>query len=131
MKTKRLIIGLAVGLAVLIAVFAGVYFATRPKTHDGTKNISVTVVYKDKSDKDFEINTDADYLSDALLEQGLVTEEEHNGTGMYTVIDGQKADYNVDQSWWCVTKGGEMTNVGMDELAISDGDKYEITYTIN
>jgi len=131
MKNKKLIIGLAIGLIALIAVFAGVYFMTRPETQEGAKNISVMVVYKDKSDKDFKINTDAEYLSDALLEEGLVTEEEHNGTGMYTVIDGQKADYNVDQSWWCVTKGGEMTNAGMDELAISDGDKYEITYTIS
>ena len=131
MKNKRLIIGLAVGLAVLIAVFAGVYFVTRSETEEGAKNISVTVVYKDKTDKEYKINTDAEYLSDALLEENLVTEEEHNGTGMYTVIDGEKADYSVDQSWWCVTKDGEMTSAGMDELAISDGDKYEITYTIS
>ena len=131
MKNKKLIIGLAIGLIVLIAAFAGVYVATRPETNEGAKNISVTVVYKDKTDKEFKINTDAKYLSDALLEEKIVTEEEHNGDGMYTVIDGEKADYSVDQSWWCVTKDGEMTNEGMDTLVIADGDKYEITYTIS
>lgn len=131
MKNKKLIIGLAIGLIVLIAAFAGVYIATRPDANEGAKNISVTVVYKDKTDKEFKINTDAEYLSDALLEEKLVTEEEHNGDGMYTVIDGEKADYSVDQSWWCVTKDGEMTNEGMDSLVIADGDKYEITYTIS
>ena len=131
MKNKKLIIGLAIGLVALIAIFAGVYIATRPDANEGEKNISVTVVYKDKTDKEFKINTDAEYLSDALLEEKLVTEEEHNGDGMYTVIDGEKADYNVDQSWWCVTKDGEITNEGMDTLVIADGDKYEITYTIS
>ena len=131
MKNKKLIIGLAIGLIVLIAAFAGVYIATRPEANEGAKNISVTVVYKDKTDKEFKINTDAKYLSDALLEEKIVTEEEHNGEGMYTVIDGEKADYSVDQSWWCVTKDGEMTNEGMDTLVIADGDKYEITYTIS
>ena len=131
MKNKKLIIGFAIGLVALIAIFAGVYIATRPDANEGEKNISVTVVYKDKTDKEFKINTDAEYLSDALLEEKLVTEEEHNGDGMYTVIDGEKADYNVDQSWWCVTKDGEITNEGMDTLVIADGDKYEITYTIS
>ena len=130
MKNKKLIIGLAIGLIAIIALFAGVYIATRPEVLTGEKNISVTVIYKDKTDKEYNINTDAEFLSDALLEQGLVTEEEHNGDGMYTVIDGEKADYNIDQSWWCVTKDGEMTNAGMDDLTIADGDKYEITYTI-
>ena len=131
MKNKKLIIGLAIGLIVLIAAFAGVYVATRPEANEGAKNISVTVVYKDKTDKELKINTDAKSLSDALLEEKIVTEEEHNGEGMYTVIDGEKADYSVDQSWWCVTKDGEMTNEGMDTLVIADGDKYEITYTIS
>ncbi len=131
MKNRKLIIGLAIGLIAIIALFAGVYFATRPETNDGAKSISVTVVYKDKTDKEFNIKTDAEYLSDALLAEGLVTEDEHNGDGMYTIIDGEKADYNVDQSWWCVTKDGEMTNAGMDDLTLADGDKYEITYTIN
>lgn len=127
MKNKKLIIGLAIGLIALIAVFAGVYFMTRPETQDGAKNISVTVVYKDKTNKEFKINTDAKYLSDALLEEGLVTEEEHNGDGKYTIIDGEKTDFI--NNFWSVSKDGEPSMLGMDDIIIADGDKYEITYT--
>lgn len=129
MKNKKLVIILAVVLAALIALFAGVYFATRPEAQKGDKEISVTVVYKDKTEKEFNIDTDAEYLSDALLAEGLIEQEEYDaGTGMYTVIDGVKADYSVDEGWWLIAKNGEDAAVGMDELTIADGDEFTITY---
>ena len=150
MKNKKLIIGMAIGLAILIAAFATTFFIQEGKRNEklndtgssvsdnadaneqeSKMSISVTIVYKDKTQKIFDIKTNEKYLSDALFQEGLVTKEEHNGSGMYTVIDGVKADYSVDQSWWCVTKDGAMTNYGMDDLILSNGDKYEITYTIS
>ena len=74
-----------------------------------------------------EIHADAEYLADALLEEGVI--EEKATDGMYTVIAGERADYTLDNSWWCVTKGGEMTSVGMNEQPIADGDSFEITNT--
>lgn len=127
MKTNKIIIILAIVLAVLIAAFAGIYFVTRPETSQGDKNINVTVVFADKSEKKYEINTDAEFLADALLEEKVITEKADDG--LYSVIAGERADYNLDKSWWCVTKGGEMTNVGINELPIADGDSFEITNT--
>ena len=129
MKNKKLIIGLSVVVTVLIAVFASIMIITKPDTNDGSKNIEVTVVYKDETSKEFKISTDAEYLGDALFEEKLVTEAEYE-SGFYTEINGVKADFNVDQSWWCVTKDGEMTSVGMNEQVIADGDEFGITYTI-
>ena len=131
MKQKKLIVGLAVALAVLIAVVGIVLVLNKPEAQGGSKTISVEVVFKDKTEKQLEINTDAEYLGEALYENDkeIFTEEEY-ASGYYTVIYGEKADYNVDKSWWCVTKGGEMTTVGMNEQPIVDGDKFEITYTI-
>lgn len=130
MKNKKIIIGLSILLAVIIAVFAGIFIANRPETQEGNKNIKVTVVFADKSEKDYKINTDAEYLSDALHQEGLIkTDEYDKGDGMYTYIANERADYNLDGSWWCVTKSGEMTSVGMDELPIADGDSFEITNT--
>lgn len=132
MKQKKLIVGLAAALVVVIAAVGIIFAVTRPETEAGAKNITVEVVYADETQKEFDINTDAEFLSDALLEEELITQEEYDsGSGMYTVIDGVKADYSVDQSWWCVTKDGEMTSVGMDEQPIADGDNFEITYTIS
>ena len=130
MKNKKLIVALSVVAAVLIAAFASIMIIAKPKTNEGSKNIEVTVVYKDETSKEFKISTDAEYLGDALFEEKIVNEAEY-ATGFYTEINGVKADYNLDQSWWCVTKDGEMTSVGMNEQVIADGDEFEITYTIS
>lgn len=130
MKNKKLVVGLSAFLVVLVAVFAIVFVINKPDTTEGQKNIDVTIVYADKETKELDINTDAEFLADALFEEKIITEAEYK-SGFYTEIDGVKADFNKDGAWWCVTKGGEMTSVGMNELALTDGDKYEITYTIN
>ncbi|MBP3600166.1 MAG: DUF4430 domain-containing protein [Clostridia bacterium] len=128
MKNKKIIIGLAALVAVLVAVFGVVLIKNLPETQKGDKDILVTVVYEDKSEKEFEISTDAEFLADALLEEKLIKEDEYK-SGFYTYIDGVRADYNKDGAWWCVTKGGEMTNAGMNELPVADGDEFEITHT--
>lgn len=130
MKNKKIIIGLSIFLAVIIAVFTGIFIANRPETQEGGKNITVTIVFADKSEKDYAIDTDAQYLADALFEEGLLKAEEYEkNDGMYTYIADERADYTLDGSWWCVTKSGEMTTVGMNELVIADGDNFEITNT--
>ena len=127
MKNKKLILGLSAILILLIAVFTAVFCLNRPETVKGSKEIGVTVVFADKTEKEYEIHTDAEYLADALLEEGVI--EEKATDGMYTVIAGERADYTLDNSWWCVTKGGKMTSVGMNEQPIADGDSFEITNT--
>ena len=128
MKNKKIIISLAVVLALIVAVFAVIKFGNGPETQDGTKDITVTVVYADETEKEFEISTDAEFLADALLEEKLIKEDEYE-SGFYNYIDGVRADYTKDGAWWCVTKDGEMTDKGMNELPIADGDEFEITYT--
>ena len=132
MKQKKLVVGLAIALAVLIAIVGVVLIVTKPETQVGDKSVEVTVVFKDKSEKELEIKTDAEYLGEALYshDKEIFTEEEYK-SGYYTVIYGEKADFNVDKGWWCVTKDGEMTTVGMNEQPITDGDKFEITYTVD
>ncbi len=130
MKNKKLVVGLAVALAVIAAVFAGIFIATSPETETGSKTVNVTVLFADESQKEYEIKTDAEYLADALNEEGLLKAEEYEANdGMYTYIAGERADYTLDGSWWCVTKDGEMTSVGMNEQPIADGDSFEITNT--
>lgn len=128
MKKKGLIITLSIVMVVIIAVFGALFIINRMDTDKGSKDITVTVAYKDKTEKEFEISTDAEYLGDALHEKGLVSDEEYK-TGFYTVIDGVRADYTADGAWWCITKGGEMVTKGANELPIADGESFEITYT--
>lgn len=130
MKQKRILTSILAMLFIALAVFtAGCNKVDNSSSAVGdVKEISVTIVYEDKSDKTIDIETEAEFLADALLEKGLIKEDEYK-SGFYTYIDGVRADYNEDKAWWCVTKGGEMTTKGMNELTLEDGDSFEITHT--
>lgn len=127
MKNKNLVLGLGIFLALLIAAFATVFILTRPDLQKGTKEIGVTVVFADKTEKKYIINTDAEFLADALLEEKIINQKSKDG--LYTVIAGERADYNLDKSWWCLTVDGEISNFGLNDQVISDGDNFEITNT--
>ena len=127
MKKSTIIMRVLAVLSVLAMLFC-LCACTGTNVQQGQKSITVTVVYADKTQKEFEITTDAENLGDALLEEKLVTEEEHK-TGFYNTVDGIRADYTLDKAWWCFTKGGEMTTVGANDLTIADGESFEITHT--
>ena len=49
--------------------------------------------------------------------------------GLYiTTVDGYTADESA-QEWWCLTKGGQSVNTGVDSTPIADGDAFELTLT--
>lgn len=129
MKNKKLLIA-AVALVVLIAVMAGVYFTARPTTESGAKTISVTVIHADGSEKQFQYHTDEEYLGPVLLAEGLVEGE----TGPYGltiyVVDGEKADWNENQSYWALYVGEEYATTGADSTPVKDADTFKLVYTI-
>lgn len=129
MKNKKLILAV-VALVVVVAVFLGVYLATRPETNQGTKTITVTVVHKDGTEKRFEYHTDEEYLGPVLMSEGLVQGEEGPYGLMISAVDGETADYNVDQGWWQIFVGEESAMTGADAIVIADGDTFKLVYTI-
>ena len=118
-------------MAVLLVLVVGailIYNAAKPAAQEGGKNIVVTVVHGDGSEKEFKLSTDAETLRAALEEKSLIegTESEY---GLYVItVDGETAD-EAQQQWWCFTKGGEMLMTGVDTTMIADGEQYEITLT--
>ena len=129
MKQKKLIISLSVVLVVIIGVMAALLILNRPQVQEGSKEIAVTVIHKDETQRKIDISTDAEFLGDALFEKKLVTQEEYE-TGFYTIVDGEKADYNVDASFWWLKVNGKDATTGANEIAISDGDEIEFKYTV-
>ena len=127
MKNKKLVITLIAFVAV-IAVLAGVYFATRPDTHAGEKAYTITVVHSDGTSKDFTISTDREFLADALLDENLIVESD--SPGMYITVDGEDADYSVNQSYWAFFVGDDYAMEGMNTTVITNGECYELVYTI-
>jgi hypothetical protein len=127
---KKQNLWIILGAIVLIGLMVGAAFLWKGLSADpqeGSKAIVFEVVDKEGASKKYDISTDAEYLADALAEEGLV---EYAADGMYNTIDGITADWSVDESWWCITKDGEMTSVGINQQVIADGEHYEATYTI-
>ena len=96
----------------------------------GEKTISVTVAHSDGTQKRFLIETSADDLRTALTEKGLISGTEGQWGLFVDTVDGERADYSANGSWWRFSKDGEEMSWSIDDEMISDGDHYEISYTI-
>lgn len=129
MNSKKLILAV-VALVVVVAALLGVYLATRPETAEGAKTITVTVVHKDGTTKNFEYHTDEEFLGPVLLSEGLVVGENGPYGLMISTVDGETADYNVDQGWWQIFIGEESATTGADAIVINDGDTFKLVYTV-
>lgn len=126
MKEKKKVIIAIVALIAAIAVFAGVYFAFgRPDTSAGSKTVTIEVAAPDYSNT-HKIKTDAEFLGDALKEEGIIEGEESQYGLFITSVDSIKAD-DSKQQWWCITKGGADVMTGADITPIADGDTFELT----
>lgn len=103
---------------------------TESKTFgEGTRTFEIEVIAEGHS-VTFTVSSDEEYLGAALLAHGIVTGD--NGDyGLYiTAVNGIPADYSVNQSWWKISKNGEMLMTGVDTTPIENGAHYELTYTI-
>ena len=103
-------------------------YTTDKEFGNGAKTVQVEVKAGEQSIT-FTIKTDKENLCDALLEHSLVSGDESE-FGLYIkYVNGIQADYDVDQSYWGLTKNGEMLNTGASSTIITDGEHYEFTYT--
>lgn len=128
MKNKKLIIAV-VALVAVIAIMAGVFVATRPDTVAGGKDITVTVIHKDGTQKVFEYATDAEYLGEVIVSEGLVNGQDGPYGLYFDTVDGETADWNVDQGYWSILIGEEYATVGADGIVLTDGGEYSLVYT--
>ncbi len=130
MKKNGKLLAVAAAMLVLVGVMIGLYGATRPTTQAGEKTICVEVVHKDESSKQFTYQTDAEYLGEVLLAEGLIVGED-GPYGLYiSAVDGEEAIYEVDNSYWAFYQGTEYAAQGVDQTPIADGDQFAFVYTI-
>lgn len=130
-STKKIVIGL-VALVAVIALLIGAYAMFGPKTTEGAKSITIEVIDNEQKSVVYEVNTDAEYLRQAMEEaKGLEfsgTESEYGLTLM--TVNGVTADFNVDSSYWSVTVNGEYGMFGIDSQPVADGDTFQLIYTV-
>ena len=127
-KNLILVCAAVVVFAALIAVMVGLWLNSRPEATEGGKTFTLTVVHSDGKTKDFTISTDREFLADALLDENLIVESD--SPGMYITVDGETADYSVNQSYWGFFIGEDYAMEGMNTTAITDGAVYKLVYTI-
>lgn len=129
MKNKRTILITALTVLVLAAAMAGIYLATRPDTSAGAKEITVEVIHADQSSKSFTYRTDAEYLGEVLLAEGLVQGEDSQ-YGLYILtVDGEDAIFEEDGAYWALMCSGEYASTGASSTPIYDGDAFQLVYT--
>ena len=126
-KKKALII--VVALALAVAILLGLYFFIMPRATAGVKDFTVTVVHGDGATKNFSYKTDAEYVGQVLLEEGLIAGED-GPYGLYIQsVDGEKAVYEEDGAYWAFYVGEAYANQGIDLTPIEDGAAYKLVYT--
>ena len=105
-------------------------YITRPEATAGRKTFTVEVVHKDASSKTFTYRTNEEYLGTVLMEEGLVVGEPGQ-FGLYIKsVDGETADFSVDNAYWALYEGDEYAMQGADTTPIEDGDRFKLVYTI-
>lgn len=131
MKNNNKIVAIgAVVLAALLIVLGSVWAATRPATSAGSKAVTVEVIHSDESKKTFNYQTDAEYLADLLVGEGLVEDNQDQYGLMIQEVDGERAVYEEDQSYWSILQNGEYAQLGASSLPIYDGDTISLVYTV-
>ena len=144
MKQNKKIIIAAVALVAVVATLFGIWWFNRPEAkpvdptgeskstgEDGTayyKTISVQVIHSDGAGNTFTYDTNADFLGPLLYEKGLIKNEGAD-EGMFNIVDGEKADWNENQSYWALYVGEDYAMQGIDDTPINDGDSFKLVYT--
>ncbi len=122
---KKYMVALII-LAVAVAAMLIAYLQFKPEPVKGAKELTIQVIVPEEMDQEFTLNTDAEYLRQALEEVNLIKGEESE-FGLFIIeVNGRSAD-QTKQEWWCITKDDAQINNGVDTIAIANGEHYEIT----
>ena len=128
MKKLNKILSVLLVLALTAAAFMSFTGCEKPKGDDSEKTITVTVIDDKGESTSFTITTNSPNLRGALEQEKLV-EGEDGPYGLYVkIVNGLRADYDLDGAYWGFYKDGVMLPSGIDDTIISNGDKYEIKY---
>lgn len=127
---KKIMIG-AAALIVIIAAFLIIFNVFREKPVQGSKSITLKVLNQEQQTSEYQVQTDAEFLRQAMEEaKGFTFEGEEGDYGftLYT-INGETHNWNEDGSYWAVYVNEEYAQYGIDSQPIEDGDVFRFEYT--
>ena len=131
MNNKKKLLGLGL-LVVIIAAFALIYGKFSEKPVEGSKAVTIEVINSKEESTMYELQTDAQFLADAMDEaEGLTYEAEEGPYGLaVSSVNGEAAVYEEDASYWAFYVNGDYCNYGISEQPVEDGDAFQIVYTV-
>ena len=128
-KNKKLIIAV-IAVVVIAACMAVIFIVLRPGTTAGHKTFTDKVVHSDGSEKPFTYETDAEYLGEVLVAEGLIVGHDSQ-FGLYIdTVDGEDAIYEENGAYWALYVGEEYATQGIDQTPVTDGGTFSLVYTI-
>ncbi len=128
-QNKSLFI-VAVILFATVLTFFFVYQYFAPQPTEGAKAITIQVLDNTQTLTEYQTNTDAEYLLDAMKdtpEFSFSGYESQYGLTL-TTINGITADWDKDNAFWCIYVNGEMGNYGVETQPVADGDVFLFEY---
>ncbi|MFV0363025.1 MAG: DUF4430 domain-containing protein [Suipraeoptans sp.] len=127
---KRLIIGFVV-FVIAIAAMLVFYMSTKPEVQEGKKEVTIVVVSIDEKEKEYKVETSAEYLKQVMDEaEGLTYSGQEGNPGMIVdTINGEVASYEENSAYWAFYVNGEYCNYGIEEQSVKEGDEFKIVYT--
>lgn len=128
---KKKVAGIIV-LVVLVVAMAILYGTLREKPVVGSKAITIEVVDSEGESTVYELQTDAEFLAQAMDEaDGLKYVAEEGPYGLtVSEVNGESAVFEVDGAYWGFFVNGEYCNYGISEQPVEDGDAFQIAYTL-
>lgn len=128
----KLIAGIC-ALVVLVGLFITMFAIFGPKTTEGSKNVTLSVINETGETTSYAAKTDA------LVLQELMEELEDDGFSyggteseyglMIDTVNGVRADYTLDGAYWSFYVNDAYCNYGISEQPVNDGDSFSIIYT--
>ncbi len=130
MENDKKKVALLASLFVLVViVFGAVFFTLRPTGTEGKKNFTLEVILADGSSTEHKVSTDAEFIGEALLAEGLIDGSAGEYGIFLTTVNGVTAN-DANQEWWCLTIDGESSMYGVDQTPATDGGHYELTLMV-
>ena len=132
-KGKGKLIAAICALVVLVGLFVTMWAAFGPKTTEGAKEVTLSVVDDAGKNITYNAKTDAlvlQELMDELEDDGLTYSGSESQYGlMIDTVNGLRADYTLDGAYWSFYVNDEYCNYGVSEQPVNDGDAFSIVYT--
>lgn len=123
-----LAVALVLSMAACVSTKPAETVPVKPGDDVTAVKFTVIVVHGDGAQKEFTYETDEKVLGDYLETQGLIVSQGADD-GMFHTVDGEKADWNENQSYWAFYLGEEYAMTGIYDTQIENNAVYKLVYT--